>query len=429
MVPTIKRTLGAAMLAALMIPGVSQALQVLDRIAAVVNDSVLMGSELDQRVDDLARQFMADGQQLPPRNILRPQVLERMIIERLQLDQAERAGIRVDDSSLNQTLSGVARQNGMTLDEFVAALREDGYNWADFREQIRNEMVINQLHQRQVGRRVRITDREVDRFLESEMGRQLFEAEFRLGHILIGLPDGASPDQVDEAQARAEDLVNRIRAGASFHEMAVSYSDGPQALEGGDLGWREAAQLPSLFSERAVDMQAGQVSEPIRAGNGYHILLMIDRRGGATQIVEQHRVRHILIRSTAVRSQAQAERLIVQLHQRIENGESFSALAREFSDDPGSARNGGDLGWVSPGEMVGQFEQTFRNTPQGELSPIFQTEFGWHFLRVDDVRTADMSDEFRRLRARQALHQRRFDEELQQWLRESRAEAYVDVRI
>ncbi|MBZ2190078.1 peptidylprolyl isomerase [Alcanivorax sp. JB21] len=429
MVRIIKPALRAALLAALVIPGVPQALQVLDRIAAVVNDNVIMESELDQRVDDLARQFMAEGQQLPPRNVLRPQVLERMVMEKLQLDMAERGGIRVDDSSLNQTLTGVARQNGMTLDEFVAALREDGYNWADFREQIRSEMVINQLHQRQVGRRVRITDREVDRFLESEMGRQLFESEFRLGHILIGLPDGASPDQVDAARERAEALVARIRAGDSFHEMAVSYSDGPQALEGGDLGWREAAQLPSLFSERAIDMDPGEISDPIRAGNGYHILLLVDRRGGATQIVQQHRVRHVLVRTSAVRSESQAERLIVQLHQRIEGGEDFATVAREHSDDPGSARNGGDLGWVSPGEMVGEFENTFRNTPVGELSPIFQTEFGWHFLRVDELRTADMSAEFRRLRARQALHQRRFEEELQQWLRETRTEAYVDVRI
>lgn len=429
MVRIIKPALRVALLAALVIPGVPQALQVLDRIAAVVNDNVIMESELDQRVDDLARQFMSEGQQLPPRNILRPQVLERMVMEKLQLDMAERGGIRVDDSSLNQTLTGVARQNGMTLDEFVSALREDGYNWADFREQIRSEMVINQLHQRQVGRRVRITDREVDRFLDSEMGRQLFESEFRLGHILIGLPDGASPDEVDTARERAEDLVTRIRAGDSFHEMAVSYSDGPQALEGGDLGWREAAQLPTLFSERAIDMEPGQISEPIRAGNGYHILLLVDRRGGATQIVQQHRVRHVLVRTSAVRSETQAERLIMQLHQRVDSGEDFATVAREHSDDPGSARNGGDLGWVSPGEMVGEFENTFRNTPIGEVSPIFQTEFGWHFLRVDEQRTADMSAEFRRLRARQALHQRRFEEELQQWLRETRTEAYVDVRI
>ncbi|MCK0537388.1 peptidylprolyl isomerase [Alcanivorax quisquiliarum] len=428
----VARRLGApAVLAlAMLLPVAAEArLQMLDRIAAVVNDSVIMESELDQRVDDLARQFVAERQQLPPRDVLRPQVLERLIMEQLQLDMAERGGIRVDDGSLNQALAGIARQNDMSLDEFATAVQEDGFEWAAFREQIRAEMIISQLHQRQVARRVRITDREVDRFLESEMGRQLFESEFRLGHILIGLPDDATPDQVAAAQQEAEQLVQRIRDGADFREMAVSFSDAPQALEGGDLGWRPAAQLPTLFAEEALRMQPGQVSEPLRAGNGFHILQLIDRRGDAIQIVEQYRVRHILIRTSALRTPSQAERLIIELHNRIEGGESFEALAREYSEDPGSARAGGDLGWVSPGEMVPEFEQTFRETPVGVLSPVFQSEFGWHFLRVEDTRSADMSDEFRVLRARQALQQRRYEEELQQWLRETRAEAFVDIRI
>ena len=428
----VARRLGApAVLAlAMLLPVAAEArLQMLDRIAAVVNDSVIMESELDQRVDDLARQFVAERQQLPPRDVLRPQVLERLIMEQLQLDMAERGGIRVDDGSLNQALAGIARQNDMSLDEFATAVQEDGFEWAAFREQIRAEMIISQLHQRQVARRVRITDREVDRFLESEMGRQLFESEFRLGHILIGLPDDATPDQVAAAQQEAEQLVQRIRDGADFREMAVSFSDAPQALEGGDLGWRPAAQLPTLFAEEALHMQPGQVSEPLRAGNGFHILQLIDRRGDAIQLVEQYRVRHILIRTSALRTPSQAERLIIELHNRIEGGENFEALAREYSEDPGSARAGGDLGWVSPGEMVPEFEQTFRETPVGVLSPVFQSEFGWHFLRVEDTRSADMSDEFRVLRARQALQQRRYEEELQQWLRETRAEAFVDIRI
>lgn len=413
-----------------LLPAVTEArLQMLDRIAAVVNDSVIMESELDQRVDELARQFLAERQQLPPRDVLRPQVLERLIMEQLQLDMAERGGIRVDDGSLNQALAGIARQNNMGLDEFATAVQEDGFDWAAFREQVRSEMIISQLHQRQVARRVRITDREVERFLESEMGRQLFESEFHLGHILIGLPDDATPDQVAAAQQEAEQLVQRIRAGADFREMAVSFSDAPQALEGGDLGWRPAAQLPTLFAEEALRMQPGQISEPLRAGNGFHILQLIDRRGGATQIVDQYRVRHILIRTSALRTPSQAERLIVELHSRIEGGEDFETLAREYSEDPGSARAGGDLGWISPGEMVPEFEQTFKQTPIGVLSPIFQSEFGWHFLRVEDTRTADMSDEFRVLRARQALQQRRYEEELEQWLRETRTEAFVDIRI
>jgi peptidyl-prolyl cis-trans isomerase SurA len=426
------RRFGAALLlaaAALLPLQASARMEVLDRIAAVVNDSVIMESELDQRVDDLARQFLAERQQLPPRDVLRPQVLERLIMERLQLDMAERGGIRVDDNSLNQALSGIARQNNMTLDEFSSSLRADGFDWAAFREQIRGEMVINQLHQRQVARRVRITDREVERFLESEMGKQMFESEFRLRHILIGLPDDATPDQVESARNEAASLVQRLRDGADFREMAVSFSDAPQALEGGDLGWRPAAQLPTLFAEEAMRLNPGDVSEPLRAGNGFHILKLEEKRGGATQFVEQVKVRHVLIRTSALRTPSQAEQLINQLHDRVAAGEDFATIAREYSEDPGSARAGGDLGWVSQGEMVPEFENTFENTPVGELSPVFQSEFGWHFLRVDDTRTADMSDEFRVLRARQALQQRRYEEELQQWLRETRNEAYVDIRI
>ncbi|MEY1661221.1 peptidylprolyl isomerase [Isoalcanivorax beigongshangi] len=423
------RRLGLLTLLALWTGVASAAMEVLDRIAAVVDDSVIMESELDARVDELARQMIADRRSLPPRDVVRPQVLERMIVERLQMDMATRAGIRVDDGSLNQTLTGIARQNDMNLEQFADAIREDGIDWGSFREQIRTEMVLNQLHQRQVARRVRVTDREVERFIDSEMGKQLFESEFHLGHILVSLPDEASPTQLERARKRAEEVVQKLRDGADFSEMAVSYSDGPNALEGGDLGWRPAAQLPSLFADAALTLEEGAVTEPLRAGNGFHILKMFGKRGEAVQIVSQTHVRHILIRSTALRSGAQAERLAEQLHDRVAAGEDFAALAREYSDDPGSARSGGDLGWVSPGEMVPEFEDMYGSLSQGQLSPVFQSEFGWHFLEVLGTRKADMSDEYRVLRARQALQQRRYEEELQQWLREARNEAYVDIRI
>ena len=423
----MRHTLFALTLAFLSVQ--ASALEMLDRIAAVVNDGVIMESELNQRVDSIEFQLRMEGQRVPPRNILREQLIERMVVEEIQMQLAERGGIRIDDSSLNQAISGIARQNDLTLDQMAAAMREDGLSWAEFREQIRREMTMNQLHQRQVGPRVRITDREVERFLSSEFGRQLFESEFRLGHILISTPDGATPVEIDQAREKAEALVARVRAGESFRELAVSHSDGQQALEGGDLGWRPAARLPTLFSENAANLQPGEVSNPLRAPNGFHILLMIDRRGGATQLIEQYQVRHILVSPGTLRSQGESERLARRLRQRIEEGESMATLAREHSDDPGSARDGGMLGWVSPGEMVDAFEHVMLRTPENELSEAFQTQFGWHVLRVEDTRTADVSEDFRQLRARQALHQRRFDEELQQWIREKRNESYVDIRI
>ncbi len=415
----------------LLSPGAHAQVEMLDRIVAVVNDGVIMESELRGRVDEIAAQFRGDNRPLPPREVLRGQVLDRVILERLQLQMAERAGIRVDDGALNQALSGIARQNNMSLQQFADALRADGYDWSRFREQVRGEMVVSRLQQRSVGSRVRVTDREVQRFMESESGRQMFQADFHLGHILVKVPGNASPEQVSAAQEEAEALVQRLRDGADFAETAVSESDGPEALEGGDLGWREAAQWPSLFSDAALNMNKGEISEPLRSGAGFHVLKMIDRRGGgAEKVVTQYRVRHVLVRADTLTSEEQARAEINRLHEQVATDQvSFAEAAAEHSDDPGSGRQGGELGWVTPGEMVPEFEQMMVETPPGQLSPVFESQFGWHFLRVEETREADMSDQLRELQARKALQKRRFDEELQTWLQEQRAEAYVDIRL
>lgn len=405
--------------------------EMLDRIAAVVNDDVIMESQLDVRVEEVLASIRTEDAdpRLPPMNVMRKQVLERMILEELQVQQAERAGIRVDDTSLNEALAGIGRQNGMSLEQFSEAIRADGMEWQRFREDIRRDMIINQLRQRRVSQRVRVTDREVDRFLSSELGKQLFEEEYRLGHILIAVPDAAAPDQVQAAQEEAEQLLKQLRQGASFRELAISQSDGQFALEGGDLGWRPAAQLPSLFSSAVADKQPGEFVGPLRSGAGFHLLVVKERRGGAQKFVEQYRARHILVESNAIRPPEAALALARDLRQQVMGGADMSALAREYSDDPGSARNGGDLDWVTPGEMVPAFDNMMTSTPPGELSPVFETEYGWHFLRVEETRTEDMSEEFRRLKARQTLHQRRFGEELELWLQELRQESYVDIRI
>ena len=404
-------------------------LVMLDRIAAVVDDSVIMTSELEARVADIRRSISAEGRPAPPDDILATQVLERIIVERIQAEQANRLGIRIDDTSLNEALTGIARQNGFSLEEFAAHLTAEGYQWAAFREQLRSEMAINQLRQRRFSQRIRITDGELDRFISSEQGRKLFEAEFRLGHIMVAIPAGASADQFRTAEQRANDIIRRLQEGADFSAQAAEYSDGQSALEGGDLGWRPAAQWPALFADAVVDLQPGELAGPISASNGFHILKMIDRRGDEQQLVDQYLVRHILIRPTTLRTDEEAMRLSGELHERILEGEDMARLAREFSDDPGSARNGGSLEWVSPGEMVGEFDQRMQSLPTGQLSDPFRTEFGWHILRVEQLRRADMSEEYRRMRARQALHQRRFAEELELWLAELRQEAYVDIRL
>ena len=404
-------------------------LVMLDRIAAVVDDSVIMTSELEARVADIRRSISAEGRPAPPDDILATQVLERIIVERIQAEQANRLGIRIDDTSLNEALTGIARQNGFSLEEFAAHLTAEGYQWAAFREQLRSEMAINQLRQRRVSQRIRITDGELDRFISSEQGRKLFEAEFRLGHIMVAIPAGASADQFRTAEQRANDIIRRLQEGADFSAQAAEYSDGQSALEGGDLGWRPAAQWPALFADAVVDLQPGELAGPISASNGFHILKMIDRRGDEQQLVDQYLVRHILIRPTTLRTDEEAMRLSGELHERILEGEDMARLAREFSDDPGSARNGGSLEWVSPGEMVGEFDQRMQSIPTSQLSDPFRTGFGWHILRVEQLRRADMSEEYRRMRARQALHQRRFAEELELWLAELRQEAYVDIRL
>ncbi|PHR63526.1 peptidylprolyl isomerase [Alcanivorax sp.] len=423
--------LGLLAMAVLMVPAWSQAkVQMLDRIVAVVNDGAIMASELDERINTIALQFQEKGQQLPPPAVMREQVLDRMVLERLQLQLAERAGIKVDDASLNQALAGIARQNGMSLEDFATALREDGYDWPQFREQIREDMVISRLQQRSVASRIQVTDREVDRFLNSEMGKQMFQEDFHLGHILVRVPAEASPEDITQARSKAESIVKKLNDGGNFQQLAVAESDGPKALEGGDLGMRPAAQWPTLFAENAIDLNKGEISEPLRSGAGFHILKMIDRKGGAEKVVTQYQVRHVLIKTDALTSAEQAHKQAIRLHDEIAAGSrQFSETAAEFSDDPGSARNGGELGWVNKGEMVPEFEDMMLNTPVGELSPVFESQFGWHFLRVDDVRDADMSAEFRRMQATQALQKRRFEEELETWVQEKRSESYVDIRL
>ncbi len=400
----------------------------LDRIAAIVDDDVIMASDVAQRMADIQAQLAARKVNIPPDDVLRKQVLERLILESIQMQLGNRMGVRIDDDALNNAIAGIARQNGMSLREFADKLGTEGSDYALFRDQVRRDMVINRVRQRRVSDRVRITDSDVTDFLKSADARAMFSDSFRISHILVAVPQSASVEVVKAAEEKAQKLLAEAKAGADFADLAVRNSDAANALEGGDLGWRNGAQLPSLFASIITPMKAGDIAGPLRSGSGFHIVKLVDRKGDADRVVQQSKVRHVLIKTSAIRTANEAKELAQQLLDRVKNGADFAEVAKKNSDDPGSALTGGDLGWVSPGQMVEEFERQMNATEPGQLSAVFETQYGWHFLQVLERRDQDTSEEFRKLQARNAVWKRKFDSELENWLREIRNEAYVDIK-
>lgn len=400
----------------------------LDRIDTIVDDDVITASDVAARVAEVRRQIATRGAVMPPADVLERQVRERLILESVQLQLGKRMGIRIDDESLNAAIEGIARQNELSLTGFIDKLAGEGIEYAEFREQLRNDMVMNRVRQRRVNERVRVTEGDIDDFLASADGRELLASSIRLAHILVAVPETASGEEVAAAARKADELLARINAGEQFADVAVRHSEASNALEGGDLGWRNSAQLPPLFAAAVAGLEKGAVTGPVRSASGFHLVKVLDRKGDESHLVDQAKVRHILIRPSAIRNNSEARDLAAHLRDRIVAGEDFAAVARRHSEDPGSALAGGDLGWVSSGQMVDEFEKMMNDTPQGELSPVFETQFGWHFLQVSERRRQDMSEEFRRMQARNALGKRKFDQELENWLREIRAEAYVDIK-
>ena len=422
---TIKNFLLSSLLAA--ISFTSQAApQLLDEVAAVVEDDVIMQSELDARIDMIEKQ--AQGKSLPPADVLRSQVLEQMITESIQLQMADRAGVRISDDQMTEALNRIAAQNKMSLDQFRQTMESEGVPFDQARSQIENEMRISRVQRYQVGERIQITDQDVDYFLASDLGKMASAAEFHLGHILISVPSDASASDLKKAKAKADELVKKLRNGADFRETAIAESAGQNALNGGDLGWRKEAQLPGIFADAVPKLNAGQVADPIKSASGFHIVKVLEKRGGTTKLITQTKTRHILIQTNELRDQQDAKDLIASIYQRLQAGEDFAALAREYSDDPGSGASGGDLGWVNPGGMVPSFDATMQETAVGHISAPFESQFGWHILQVEDRRETDVGAENQRNQVRNMLYQRRFEEELPIWLRKIRSEAYVDIK-
>lgn len=401
----------------------------LNRIVATVNDDVIMKSELDSRTTMVLAQLQDQGAQLPREEALQKQVLDRLIIENLQLQMAERSGIHIDDDTLNKNLLTMANQNNMTLDQFRQVLEKDGFDYVAFREQFRNQLTMNKVRQQMVDNRVEVTEQEVDNLLASAASFNDQNREYHLAHILVSVPEAASPEQIQAAQERADDILKRLKNGADFSQIAIAESDGQQALTGGDLGWRKTGQLPSFFSDVVGNLQKGQVSDPIRTPSGFHLIKIVDIRGDDRHIIAQTKVRHILLKPDALASEEEVKIRIQQLYDRIAQGEDFATLARANSQDPGSGSKGGELGWVTPGQMVPEFEKAMDSLKIDEVSEPVKSRFGWHIIQVQERREQDNTEDYQRTRARESIRQRKTDEELEIWLRRLRDESYVEYHL
>lgn len=402
----------------------------IDRIVAIVEDSVILESELDREVAAIVGNLEKNNTPLPPDFVIRRQVLERMIVEKLQRQLAEKSGIKVNEDTLDSTIADLAARNSMSVEQFRGAVKEQGIDYKDFVENIRNEIVINQLRGREISSRVKVTDREVEHYLETQgkIGGET-AGQYHLGHILIATPEGASPTQIQTARDKAERTVKELRSGRDFKQTAVSVSDDAQALNGGDLGWRNLGQIPTLFVETVSAMREGDIEGPIRSPSGFHIVKMLELKGSGKHIVTQTHARHILIKLNELINDQEAEKRLNALKKRILQGEDFEALARAHSDDPGTSIKGGDLGWVSPGALVPPFEEAMHKLEINEISAPVKTQFGWHIIQVLDRKERDDSEEYKKTQAREEIRKRKIEEETELWLRRLRDEAYVETRL
>ena len=401
---------------------------VLDRVVAVVNDDIVLQSELNQRTTSIYRSIQQSGTQPPSLDVLKKQVLERLISERIQLNMGFNAGVRISDREIDQTIARLAAGNNLSAEQYMQQIIASGESVSDLRENIANEIIIMQVQQGSVMRGIHVSEQELNNFLNSEEGKLMTSPEVKLGQILISAPSSASTETIDASQQKLNDIIAQINQGEDFKQLAIANSDDQSALEGGDLGWRKQSQLPSLFTDAIVNLKPGEISKPIRSGAGFHVLKLYDRKGGGEQLIQQHFARHILLKPNQIRDQAKTVALLNDLRQQALDNDDFFALAKQYSEDPGSALKGGELGWSTPGLFVPEFEKTMDSIAVNEISKPFQTQFGWHILQVTERRMQDFSDEILRNRADNLLRQRKYAEELQVWLQKIRDEAYVEIK-
>jgi peptidyl-prolyl cis-trans isomerase SurA len=420
-----------AMIITLVAAPLQAALVLIDRIAVVVEQDVIMQSEIDERMRSIKSQINSqENTRLPSDEALQEQIIERLIVESLQLQRANRFGIRISDDELTEAMAGIAAQNSMNIDQFRLALEKDGVGWAVMREQIRRELSISRVQQGVMRRRIQVTEQEIENFLATEVGENVTSDQYRLGHILLALPDNPSAADLRSLRDRANQLDEQLQSGADFGSLAIEWSAGQNALEGGDMGWRKPAQLPTIFSDLVTDMRVGDVKGPIKSGRGFHLIKLVEKRGAVAEgQIAQTRVRHVLVKPNEIRTDEEAGDLAKSLRQEILDGRDFAEVAKLYSDDPGSALSGGDLGWARSGVYVPKFEATVGAAEIDALSVVIKTVHGYHFLEVTGRRIEDFSEQFKMGQAENYLRNQKFDEELEGWIREIRDEAFVEVKI
>jgi len=401
----------------------------LDRIVAVVEDDIILDRELTRETYSIVQKLKANKVMIPPAFILRKQVLERLIVDKLQRQLAERSGIRVSDEMLRNSVADIARRNGLSVAAFRKELESQGMGFQGFEESIRNEIIVNQLRAREVGSRIKVTDREVNHYLETQGDVNKEQVQYHLGHILISVPEAASASIIQIAKQKASETIQDLQKGADFKQTAVAISEGGNALKGGDLGWRDLGQIPTLFVDAVAKMNKGDISDLIRSPSGFHIIKMLELKGINKHIVTKTRVRHILIKTNELIGDNEATKRLLSLKERIVDGDDFATLARANSDDKGSAINGGELNWVGPGDLVAPFEAAMNKLAINGISKPVQTQFGWHLIQVQEREDKDNSVEHKKNKIKEQIRNRKIEEETELWLRRLRDEAYVDINL
>jgi peptidyl-prolyl cis-trans isomerase SurA len=401
--------------------------RVLERIVAVVEDDVILERELDAEMATITQKLKAGNVQMPPDYVLRKQIIERMIVDKLQKQMATRSGIQVSDEMLRSSVADIASRNGLTIDNFRAELARQGMDYKAFEDNLRNEIAINQLRGHEIGSRIKVTDAEVAHYMETQGKAGLANSQYRLGHILIAVSEAASAATIQKAKDKAEQVVNDLRAGKDFKQMAIAVSNDDNALKGGDLGWRSLSQIPTLFVETVSSMMLGEVSDPIRSPSGFHIIKVLEMEGVGQHIITKTKVRHILLKTNELVDDAEAQKRLQALRERVREGDDFAALARAHSDDKGSAINGGSLEWVVPGVLVPPFEEAMNKLEINQISQPVQTQFGWHIIQVLGRESQDNSEQFKKEKVRDEIRKRKIEEETELWLRRLRDEAFVEV--
>ncbi len=402
----------------------------LDRVVAVVNEGIILQSQLDTQIALITDRLRGQDTQLPPPDVIRQQVLERLVLQEIQVQRATRLGVQVPDEMLNQSLRDVAKRNNIDFEQMPIALEQQGIDYATYRDEMRREILLSLLRQRDVFPRIYVSPRELDQALERESSQAGENSEYDVSHILLSLPESATSDQMTKVEQLAQDVQQRARGGEDFGQLALAYSQAQSALERGKLGWRRLNQLPQFIAELVAGMKPGDVSEPVRTPTGFHLVKLDDSRGSESGpvMVEQFHSRHILMRPNEVQDDATTRQRLTAIRDRILAGEDFGALASVTSEDPGSASRGGDLGWNAPGVFAAEFESALSSLQQDEISEPFRSQFGWHIVQLLGRRTYDQSDELRRQRVLSALRESKVDEETELWLRRLRDEAYVEIR-